>query len=122
MRRGGRTNVQRMNYRIKPDPIQPDVDNTRKGVVAITLTPKIGQRQRVVLLLNEFGAASGEPRAYSFDAGRRDADRYTIRFPIRRVSPGDYLVRVQVDGAGSPAPRKTLTRTALPSLQISGRG
>jgi len=68
----------------------------------VTVSPKVSPRQRAVLLLNEFGAVSDTPQAYSFDARPRSADRYTLRFRIRRVLPGDYLVRVQVDGAESP--------------------
>jgi hypothetical protein len=92
----------RGNYRIRLVNIVPDVPNTVQGFVAVTLRPKVGRRQRVVLLLNAFGAASGTPQAYSFPADPRDADRFTVTFPIRRVVRGQYLVRVQVDGAESP--------------------
>jgi hypothetical protein len=90
------------NYRIRAVSIQPDVNNTVQGIVAVTLRPKARRRQRVVLLLNAFGTVSGAPRAYSFDAIPRDADRYTIRFRIRKVVRGTYLVSVQTDDTESP--------------------
>jgi hypothetical protein len=78
--------------------------DTRKAAVPVQLSPGVGRRQRVVLLLNEFHpAASPErsARAYSFDAKARDADTNTVEFEARWVEPGDYLVSVQVDGAQS---------------------
>ena len=83
-------------------------DGTRSADVSVTLDPAVGRRQRVMLLLNEFNPpADRSAFAYSFAAPSRDrpgeperAD--TIVIPVRGVAPGQYLVRVQVDGAQSP--------------------
>lgn len=69
------------------------------GTVEVTLQPHVAPRQRCVLLLNE--RTGQAPAAYSFDCPMRAADSHTLRFPIREVKAGEYLVRVQVDGAES---------------------
>jgi hypothetical protein len=75
--------------------------------VSVPLAPDVGKAQRVVLLLNEFGApAARTPFAYSIEAPSRNqpaspATVSTIVVPTTGVEPGDYLVRVQVDGAES---------------------
>jgi hypothetical protein len=59
-------------------------------------------------LLNELNPPPDRAaRAYSFEAPPRNgegdpAETDTLVFPISRVKSGDYLVRVQVDGATSP--------------------
>jgi hypothetical protein len=76
--------------------------------VVVTLSPDVGKTQRASLLLNELNAPINRPaREYSFDAAphNRPADppeTDTLTFPISGVVAGDYLVRVQVDGAASP--------------------
>lgn len=68
--------------------------------VTVTLNPDIGSGQRVVLLLNEL--SNTDPAAYTFVAEPPTADTNSITIPISGVQTGDYLVRVQVDGAESP--------------------
>lgn len=74
-------------------------NNPRSADVSVTVNPKIGKTQRVILLLNEM--ASATPAAYTFIAEPRAADANTIMIPISGVKVADYLVRVQVDGAES---------------------
>jgi len=77
--------------------------NVATSDVTATFTPSVGNRQRVFLLLSEFNAPSSRaPRAYSFPAPPRSADTNTIVVRATDVVPGDYLLRVQVDGAESP--------------------
>ncbi len=82
----------------------------RSADVTVTFTPNVATGQRIVLLLNEFqNAPSSTARAYHFAApawntitlppGVNETNR--LVFPIASVIPGDYLVRVQVDGAES---------------------
>lgn len=81
-------------------------DQTRSADVSVAVTPRVGVGQRTVLLLNELDAVP-QARAYGF-ANRpltlpaNQIDTGTITFHISGVAPGQYLVRVQVDGAGSP--------------------
>ena len=75
--------------------------------LTVTLSPEVGKSQRVVLLLDEFNPPTTRAAlAFSFNAPPRDkpndpATSPTITIPITGVAPGQYLVRVQVDGAGS---------------------
>ena len=78
------------------------------GVVDVTvpLDPPVGRRQRIVLTLNEHHPpADRVGRAYTFVGPPRDpADPETTSsdtVPVRDVVAGNYLVRVQVDGAES---------------------
>jgi hypothetical protein len=87
-------------------------DGTISADLEVTVNPAVGDRQRVVLLLNEILPAASpplpfeQPRSYSFvrpvvptasPPGPFDA----LIIPITGVQPGAYLVRVQVDGAQS---------------------
>lgn len=80
----------------------------KSGKIKIDFNPKVGKKQRVVLLLNELSPPPNVgPRAYSFKAapgnGVVDPNTETasVTIPFTNVIPGDYLVRVQVDGAES---------------------
>jgi hypothetical protein len=64
-----------------------------------SVSPTIGQRQRVVVLLNEL--SENTSAAYTFVLPSRDADANEIPIPVSGVEAGTYLVRVQVDGAES---------------------
>lgn len=83
-------------------------DGTRAVDVTIKLSPKVGKTQRVGLLMNELNPpVDRAARSYSFDAlpHNKPADppeTDTLVFHISGVAQGDYLVRVQVDGASSP--------------------
>lgn len=66
--------------------------------VQVDLT--IGRDQRVLLFLNE--RSSNNPVGYIFTAKPRDEPIDTVVFPILDVKGGEYLIRVQIDGAESP--------------------
>jgi hypothetical protein len=82
------------------------------AAMTMTVEPRIGKEQRVVLLLNEWTATppTDRPtRAYSFPAPAGNGitaagatETASVTIPIRGVAPGAYLVRIQVDGAESP--------------------
>lgn len=72
----------------------------RSADVTVQVNPTIGVAQRVVLLLNEL--LGDEAAAYTFVAKPRNADANAITIPVSGVKAGEYLVRVQVDGAESP--------------------
>jgi hypothetical protein len=76
--------------------------------IDVTCAPAIHAAQRVRLLLNQTNVASGEePEAYAFDVAagngvelpETETDEVHIALP--GVGPGEYLVRLQVDGAQS---------------------
>jgi len=72
------------------------------------VNPGVFQGQRIMLLLNELDAAVAEdPKSFSFVLPasvllNAIAAVFTIVFPIHDVKKGNYLVRIQVDGAESP--------------------
>jgi hypothetical protein len=76
--------------------------------VTLNFSPRVGVRQRVVLLLNEFNPPTTRPPwAYRFEvpftpANPADTSVASIVTRVREVAAADYLVRVQVDGAESP--------------------
>jgi IPT/TIG domain-containing protein len=84
------------------------------GDITVNFTPKITKSQRVKLLLNEFhspttrapfGHVLAAPRQNGIGANDQETD--TVVFKVKDVAAGDYLVRVQVDGAESPLERDT---------------
>lgn len=93
-------------------PTVTEVEAPDATKVIVRFNPAVGKTQRVVLLLNEFNPPSPSeraPYAYSFKAPPdngiedQDVDQIdSITFPVDNVEPGEYLVRVQVDGAESP--------------------
>lgn len=97
------------------------------ATVTPTLAPRVGRKQRVLLLLNEFDAPNDRPaRAYSFSApldnGIADPnqpDTDTIAFAVARVAAGTYVVRVQVDGAESPVGLDGAGRFATPQVTFA---
>lgn len=81
----------------------------RSGRVDVACTPRVDNRQRVTLLLNEASAPSDRPsRAYSFAAPAgngvlapaEDTDSVTIA--LAGVAAGSYLARLRVDAGTSP--------------------
>jgi hypothetical protein len=66
----------------------------------VQLDLTIGRDQRVLLFLNE--RSTNNPVGYIFTAKPRDQPIDTVVFPILDVKGGEYLVRVQIDGAESP--------------------
>jgi len=95
------------NYKITVSPPQVNPDGTHNANVTVTVKPAMGKTQRVVLLLNELNPPSnGVTHAYNFNAPARDTTDPgpfpDVTIPIKEVVPGDYLVRIQVDGAESP--------------------
>ena len=75
--------------------------------LTLTFSPEVGRNQRVIALLNEFNTAA--PRAYTLRApsdngiaDESETETDAITFSLDDVEAGEYLVRVQVDGAESP--------------------
>ncbi|HEU4730654.1 MAG TPA: DUF4255 domain-containing protein [Kofleriaceae bacterium] len=86
--------------------LQPTVTAAATAsAVTLTVTPQVGKRQRVRLMLSPMPGIPGA--SYAFEAPSRDVpaapdETATIVVPISGVAAGTYLVRVQVDGAQSP--------------------
>lgn len=87
--------------------VTPDQPAVTSAVIPVDFVPDVDRDQRVKLFLNERDAAAlASPHRYVFDAppdngipapGPFSTSR--IEFPIHGVAAGEYLVRVQIDGA-----------------------
>lgn len=106
-------------------------ENIELRDVKITLTEEVGETQRVVLLLNQLLPASSPPdpsdpppRAYTFrrleeDLGSPPGPSNSVVVQVRDVANGDYLVRVQIDGAESLLGIDANGFYASPTLTVS---
>ena len=84
--------------------------------VTVKVVPKVRAGQRVLLLINELsGDASA---AYTFAPTPPAIDADTLKIPISGVKSGDYLVRVQIDGAESPLAVDNSNRYVGPKVTI----
>ncbi len=72
----------------------------RDATVTAPVSPTVGAKQRVELLLNE--TTDTAPKAYAFAAAERPADADSLDIPVTAVKAGTYFLRLQVDGAASP--------------------
>lgn len=77
-----------------------DDEGRYSGTVQLQVDVQVDVRQRVFLLLN--GTSRDNPDTYIFRAHRRRSLGRELGFEIQGVLPGEYLVRVQIDGAESP--------------------
>jgi Pvc16 N-terminal domain len=74
-------------------------DDLRSVDVLLTADLPIAPNQRVVLALNQRQVS--EPNDYLFEAEPHDENTDRVTVQIRNISPGEYLVRLIVDGAES---------------------
>lgn len=74
-------------------------DDPRTGCFQVLTRLPVGHGQQVVAILNEWSVET--PATYLFAAPRREADTNSLEIPFHGVKPGDYLIRLQVDGADS---------------------
>jgi Pvc16 N-terminal domain len=83
-------------------PVAQPGDEAGEVDLTIPLAPPVGRTQRVVLALNEHHPPEDRPaRGYQFAVAARDAEVTEIAVVVTDVVAGEYLVRVQVDGAES---------------------
>lgn len=80
--------------------VQGGGNQPRSAKVTATVNPQVGKSQRVLLLMNQ--VAPSKPAAFTFTAPSREADSDSITVAVSGVKAGDYVVRIQVDGAQSP--------------------
>jgi hypothetical protein len=121
--RGVESNVAAFILHPKLDPpVSP-----ASGTITLTFDPHVGRSQRVTLLLGESNPPAGNPgRAYSIAAPPENGittagqtETAAIKFSLANVDPGDYLVRVQVDGAESSFGVDSAGRFSAPIVTIT---
>ncbi|AFY80779.1 DUF4255 domain-containing protein [Oscillatoria acuminata] len=74
-------------------------EDVRSAQIKVRVNLNLGKQQRIVLILNE--KSTQNPAAYMFEAPNRHRDGMMVTIPVKNVKPGEYLVRLQVDGAES---------------------
>ncbi|MDF5733916.1 MAG: DUF4255 domain-containing protein [Rhizonema sp. PD38] len=79
--------------------VQGNNGDLRSIDVSVKFSPKVGKDQRFILQLNRI--SNNEAIAYSLLVPAQTEDSDTITVPLKNVKPGEYLVRVKVDGAES---------------------
>ena len=97
----------RIKLKIRPGIIgEIMLSNTRvdkvegiSGTAVVQLSCVMGKKQAANLLLNEVSSKNGA--SYMFKASERSVDADIISFPVTNVKNGNYLARVEVDGAES---------------------
>jgi hypothetical protein len=111
-----------LHPKLDPVPVSP-----ASGTITISFNPKVGRAQRVTLLLGESNPLAGTPgRAYSIAAppenglaATSQTETATIDFSLAGVTPGNYFLRVQVDGAESSLTVDASGKFAGPEVTIS---
>jgi hypothetical protein len=89
----------------------------RDVAIEFDVTPPIAAGQRVGLLLNGVGATA--PASYAFTLVPPTADATHVESTIRGVAPGEYLVRVQVNGALSALEAGAGGQYSAPKISIA---
>jgi Pvc16 N-terminal domain len=74
-------------------------DDLRSALLTVQVDVRVGMKQRVMLVMNEWSIA--EPVGYQFEVPTRTADTHALAIPLQGVKPGEYLLRLQIDGAES---------------------
>lgn len=69
------------------------------AILTLQIDVIIGIKQRVTLAMNEWSVDN--PVGYQFEPEPRDIDTDTITFALKAIKPGEYLLRLTVDGAES---------------------
>jgi DNA-directed RNA polymerase specialized sigma24 family protein len=67
--------------------------------ISIKLIPKVNKNQRITVQLNQISKT--DPATYSSMVPTPTEDTDTITIPFKNIKPGEYLVRVKIDGAES---------------------
>lgn len=78
--------------------LKDNLDGGYSTEVRIEVDFTVGVKQRALFFLNKQAASA----AYIFNSKSRNEDTNVVVFPVHEVEGGEYLVRVQIDGAESP--------------------
>lgn len=125
-RRGAESNLH--SFVLSPSIVSESVSDVVLDGTTVTsanleleLSPTVFSNQRIMLLLNKLGP---DTRSYSFILSPDFweppmVSSNTITFPITNIEQGDYLIRIQVDGAESPLEPGGEGEYVGPSINIS---
>ena len=91
-------------------------DEPRSGRLRVRLDLPVSISQRVILMLNLYDEQKS--LGYVFKANPREEDSHNVDFSFKKVEQGEYLVRVQVDGAESIIDYQNAAQNTSPRLII----
>ncbi|ACK72195.1 conserved hypothetical protein [Gloeothece citriformis PCC 7424] len=98
-------------------------EDLREVELIISVTPTVGKTQRVALILNELSLEN--PEQYNIKIPNRPLDTDIMTVHLRDIKPGEYLVRIQIDGVESlltvdtDAQSPTFEQYIAPKITIS---
>jgi hypothetical protein len=95
-----------------------NADDMYSTELTAVLDLTVGSKQQALLFLNE--RSNNNPMSYIFTAQPRQEDTDTVVF-LLSVKEGEYLVRVQVDGAESPLEVDADLGYVSPFIQIKAQ-
>jgi hypothetical protein len=109
-RRGIESNI--ASFVLTPQITTPSYSTAPNSTLSLDVAPAVGSGQRVALLVGG-NTISIPPRPAA------DPPTETLLFPIPDLAAGDYLLRVQIDGAESPLALDASGNYASPKLTIT---
>jgi hypothetical protein len=71
----------------------------QSAILTLQVDVVVGIKQRVILAMNEWSIDN--PVGYQLEAISRKTDTDTVAFALEAVKPGEYLLRLLIDGAES---------------------
>ncbi len=71
----------------------------QSAILTLQVDVVVGIKQRVILAMNEWSIDN--PVGYQLEAIPRKTDTDTVAFALEAVKPGEYLLRLLIDGAES---------------------
>ena len=114
-----------VSFVLQPRVTEAAPDNAQPTkTLSVTIAPSVGQQQRLRLLLNQ-EVAAWTPTAASYavlERPRKETDpQATLPFDLSPygVTPGNYLVRVEVDGIPSAQPPDNPEGDVFPTVTIA---
>lgn len=123
--RGVESNIS--SFVLSPQILSISPTSPPSKVFSFNIEPAVVSGQRAIVLLNEiFNAVSTEtPLSYSFNLPRPQAasppnETSSLEVNFEGVEPGDYLVRIRVDGAESPIESDDSGYYNNPQITIDG--
>ncbi|MDQ6867042.1 MAG: DUF4255 domain-containing protein [Pseudomonadota bacterium] len=95
--------------------VQTGVGSPPGDVITVKVGPTVAKGQRALLELLQLIQPTA---ARLFDAGFVQNDTDTLVFEVQGLPPGDYLVRVRIDGAESPLDFDPSGAPVAPSITL----
>lgn len=95
---------------------QSNNKDPRKGDIIVEVENNVAPSQRALITMNRLLTSETKDSltSFIFRAQDRQTDTHQLTFPFERLEPGEYLIRVQIDGADSEL--KVDTESKSPTL------